>query len=505
MVGEKSFLPSRTSILWAGCLIVVGALKLARMANSTRARFQRIRDFLDEADIARHDQSQLSRWRRFAHFCYLVSRSFINNRGPVRASALAYTTLLALIPILAVFVSISTTFLKKDGEKRIDHLIENAITTMAPQLGLTQSGDASEAARTRQTFVQNILIYIDNINSGSLGATAAVALIFVGISLLSTIESTFNDMWGVVRGRGWATRIVHYWAALSLGPLFLMTALALTTGRQFSSVHRWIESSPFLGTLVFQLLPIFVLMVALTMFYKLMPNTRVLWSAAAVGGLVGGTALHANSLFSVMYMSKVVTYSKIYGGMGVLPIFLVGMYFSWMIVIFGAQVAYAYQNRLAYLQEREAEGVNQQGREFIALRLMAFVAQRFDAGEKPPSRVEMSKALCIPSQLVAQIIIPLVAAKLLLEVQGDEIGYAPARALEKISLDDILTALRTGLGRELSTADDAARAVIREQFERIILAEMQAANAVSLRTLVSRIASAPKTAEAGCGCETPAP
>jgi membrane protein len=310
-------------------------------------------------------------------------------------------------------------------------------------------------------------------------------------------------MWGVVRGRGWATRIVHYWAALSLGPLFLMTALALTTGRQFSSVHRWIEASPFLGALVFQLLPIFVLTVALTLFYKLMPNTRVLWSAAAVGGLVAGAALHANSLFSVMYMSKVVTYSKVYGSMGVLPIFLVGMYFSWMIVIFGAQVAYAYQNRLAYLQEREAEGINQQGREFVALRLMSYVAQRFDVGEKPPSRVEMSKALCIPSQLVAQVILPLVAAKLLLEVQGEETGYAPARALDKISLDDILTALRVGLGRELATSNDPARAVIREQFERIILAEMQAANAVTLRNLVSRIDALPKSGEEGCRSETP--
>src|ERR1041384_5311682 len=114
------------------------------MANSTRARLQRIRDFLDEAEIARHDQSTLSRWRRMAHFWYMVVRSFNCNRAPVRASALAYTTLLALIPILAVFVSLSTSFLKKDGEKPIDDLIAKIVTTMAPQLGLTPSGDPEE-------------------------------------------------------------------------------------------------------------------------------------------------------------------------------------------------------------------------------------------------------------------------------------------------------------------------------------------------------------------------
>lgn len=461
------------------------------MANSTQEHLRRIRDFLDESDIARQDQSKISRWRRVAHFLYMVGRSFINNRAPIRASALAYTTLLALIPILAVFVSISTSFLKSDGQSRIDGLIEKAITTMAPQLGLTPSGDASEAARNRETVVQNILIYINNINSGSLGATAAIALIFVGISLLSTIESTFNDMWGVVHGRAWSTRIIHYWAAMSLGPIFLLTALGLTTSTQFSYVSKIIEAWPFLGSLVFKLLPLFVLSIALTLFYKLMPNTRVLWPAALVGGAVGGTLLQANSVFSVLYMSKVVSYSKIYGGLGLLPIFLIGMYFSWLIVIFGAQVAYAYQNRVAYLQEREAESINHQGREFIALRMMSYIALRFDAGEKPPSRIEMSNSLGIPSQLAARILIPLVAAKLLLEVLGEETGYAPARELEKISLEDILAALRTGQGKELATADDPARAVVREQFERVILAEMHAAGSVSLRTIVARIAALP--------------
>src|SRR4051812_30212184 len=186
------------------------------MASSTRDRIQRIRDFLDEAHVISHDQAELPWWRRGLHFWWLVWRSFVRNRAPVRASALAYTTLLALIPILAVFVSISSSFLKKDGQKPIDDLIERAVTTVAPQLGLIQSGDPDVAARSRSEVVQKIMDFIDNMNSGKLGATAAVALIFVGISLLSTIESTFNDIWGVVRGRAWSARVVQYWAALSL-------------------------------------------------------------------------------------------------------------------------------------------------------------------------------------------------------------------------------------------------------------------------------------------------
>jgi membrane protein len=461
------------------------------MANLTRERLQRIREFLDESDIASRDQSSLSKWRRVAHFWYMVGRSFNANRAPVRASALAYTTLLALIPILAVFVSISTSFLKKDGEKPIDNLIQKAVSYMAPQLGLSETGDPNAAARNRAAVVQNIMSYIDNINSGKLGATAAIALIFVGISLLSTIEATFNDMWGVTRGRPWTQRIIQYWAVLSLGPILIVTALTLNTSTQFARVGRMIDASPFLAGSVFKVLPVVVLVVSLTFFYKLIPNTRVLWVPALVGGTVGGILLQANSLFSVIYLSKVVSFSKIYGSIGAIPIFLIGIYFSWLIVLFGSQVGYAYQNRLAYLQEREAESVNQQGREFVALRMMTYIAQRFEAGEKAPTRTEMAKNIGVPTQLAAQVILPLVHSKLLMEVQGEETGYAPGRPIEKISIEDILCSLRAGQGRELATADDPARAVVREQFERVLLSEMQVANAVNLKAIVSRVASLP--------------
>jgi len=123
--------------------------------------------------------------------------------------------------------------------------------------------------------------------------------------------------------------------------------------------------------------------------------------------------------------------------------------------------------------------------------MMTYIAQKYDAGDKAPTRTEMAKTLGVPTQLAAQLIIPLVHSKLLLEVQGEESGYAPGRPIDKISMEDILCALRAGHGRELATSDDAARAVVREQYERVLLSEMQVANAVTLKTIVYRIASLP--------------
>jgi len=164
--------------------------------------------------------------------------------------------------------------------------------------------------------------------------------------------------------------------------------------------------------------------------------------------------------------------------------------------LLGAQVAYAYQNRQAYVQEKQAETINQRGREFVALRVMTYIAQRFYLGERPPSRLQMSQALAIPSQLTAQILSALVSAKLLVEVAAEETGYTPGRPIDKITVEDILAALRVGSGSELATADDPSRAVLREQFDNVVLAEMHAAGAVTLQNLVMRVASLPQAAQA---------
>src|SRR5439155_14711581 len=115
------------------------------------------------------------------------------------------------------------------------------------------------------------------------------------------------------------------------------------------------------------------------------PNTKVRWQAALAGGLVGGLLFHLNNLVSVLYVSRVVSNSKIYGSLGLVPVFMIGLYFSWLILLFGAQVSYAFQNRASYLEEKQIENINQRGREFIALRLMTCVGQRFLRGEPPPS------------------------------------------------------------------------------------------------------------------------
>jgi membrane protein len=222
-----------------------------------------------------------------------------------------------------------------------------------------------------------------------------------------------------------------------------------------------------------------------------MPNTKVHWRAALVGGIAGGLLFHLNNLVSVLYVSRVVANSKIYGTLGLVPVFMIGLYLSWLILLFGAQVAYAYQNRTAYLEERQVENINQRGREFVSLRVMTCIGQRFARGEAPPSAAEIAETLAVPAHLVRRLMQTLCAARLVTEATGDEPGYLPARPLESITCHDILLTLRSSQGEDLATRDEVTRSEVYGEFHRIEEAERHAAASVNMLALVNR-AQAPK-------------
>src|SRR5207253_5798024 len=191
-----------------------------------------------------------------------------------------------------------------------------------------------QAVKARKAMARYIHEFIQNTRSGTLGITGSVLLIFAAISMLTRIEDTFNDIWGVARGRSWFTRIVLYWGVITLAPLLLAVALGLSSGPHLQATGRLIERMPFIGNLIFQFLPLVLLCLTFILFYVLMPNTKVQWRAAAVGGLVGGLLFHVNNLANVLYVSRVVSNSKIYGSLALVPVFMAGLYLSWLILLF---------------------------------------------------------------------------------------------------------------------------------------------------------------------------
>ncbi len=452
---------------------------------------------------AHPDPESLSPAQKFTHFWALVVRFFWKNRCQVRASALAYTTLMALVPLLAVSVSMLALFQISNAKSAIDHWIAQLVQHVAPTLGL--SGQAGADA-SREAVVTNIVTYVSNIRFGTIGVTAMIGLVFAAISLMRTIEAAFNDIWGVTRSRSWWNSILLYWGVLTLGPAVLALVTTSSYVRATFDQVEWMQRLPLLGVLNTALLPIVTLTVAFGFFYLLMPNTRVDPRAAAVGAAVAATLWWGNTQLGALYNTRVVTYSKIYGSLGAVPLFLLGLYFSWLILLFGSQVAYVFQNRGAYLQERQAESIHQNGREFAALRLMTAIGLCFQRGERPPAASSLSNQLGVPPKLAEQLLRSLTAAGLLHETAGVDSTFVPARPLTEISLHAILLAIRTARGQDLSTAEDAGRIPVVTALDAVRQAELALSSKLTLASLVEAALrpGSPGPATPEIGSPTPA-
>jgi membrane protein len=238
------------------------------MANKSLARLIRILTgtFGSRKDDLLSFEANLTKFEKFVHFWVLVWQSFVRNRCPVRASALSYTTLLALIPMLAVAMSVTSMFLKSEGQEQIETFIQQFVGHMVPAAPTeTNTGEATVQSDTirvppapaatnwpalAQSVVTNLVQaaaqanaptnvpsallsdvrvvaaqkqaagyihqFIQNTYSGTLGVVGVVFLLWTAIVMLTRIEETFNDIWGVARGRNWLARIVLYWATITL-------------------------------------------------------------------------------------------------------------------------------------------------------------------------------------------------------------------------------------------------------------------------------------------------
>ena len=445
----------------------------------------------------------------FTHFCFYVGKSFVQNRCLVRASALSYTTLLALIPLLAIAISITSSLLKKEGEQQIYRAIDQFVSNVMPPAVVSATNlppphvsvttpqsheemtntvvgptDTANARVTAQIVVaQQIHEFIRNTRSGTLGVTGVLLLIFVAISMLNSIESTFNDIWGVERGRNWVMRVTRFWVAISLGPILIAVGLSLAGGSHFHATKVFLQTSPFIGRAILQIITLIFIWFVFALLYQFIPNTKVQFRAALAGGIAGGTLWHLNNLFGFLYVSRVVSNSKIYGGIGLVPVFMAGLYLSWAILLFGAQIAYAYQNRKIYLQEKLVENISHRDREILALRLMASIGCRFHNGEKAAPIEEVAVELEVPTKLVQQVLQRLLAAQLATEIAGSS-AYVPARPLESISIHDILLAMRVEGGQELALSDQHGNLELLEEFIKVEQAERTEIGRASCRERV---------------------
>ncbi len=356
----------------------------------------------------------------------VVARGFGRDHCMLRASALTYATMLAIVPLLAFAFAI----LKGLGvQNKLEPIIIENLAV------------GSEAV------VVQIFQYINNTNVARLGTVGLILLLMTVLALLSNIEKTFNHIWHVGETRSIMRRFSDYFSVLAFGPLLIVTAISMTATLETMSIVQGLRGTEVVGdliTLSFKTLPYIAMWVAFTFLMLFMPNIRVRLPAALIGGIFGGTCWQLTQLAYVDFQVGVARYNAIYGTMAALPIFMVWMYLSWLIVLLAVEVTYAAQNLDHIgLEIRGKRACLHQG-DFGALAVLLATVRIFCRGESAINRYQIADRLDLAESQVREFIDHLMAKNLLVRVELDdgEFGYNPARSPDQMRVADVLKELR---------------------------------------------------------------
>ncbi|MCK5914448.1 MAG: YihY family inner membrane protein, partial [Desulfuromusa sp.] len=351
----------------------------------------------------------------------LVIRDFGANQCLLRASALTYYTMLSLVPLLALTFSLLKSF-------GVQNLLEPLIIEKLDVGG----GQVAEA----------LLGHINNTQVTQLGAVGLIFLVVAVISLLTNVEKSFNYIWGIKSVRPLLRRFSDYLSVVLAGPILIIGAISMTSTLASNSLVQKLIEMEMIGSLIlflFKIVPFCFMWLAFTGLYVFMSNIKVEWRAAFVGGIVGGTLWQLAQVGYVHFQVGVGRYNAIYGTMAALPIFMVWLYLSWLIVLFGLGVCYAKQNLRTSGRDLRASEVSRNSFEQVALVLLVTLADRFTKGEPPLSNEQLAKFLFIPPRLCRGIIGQLLKIGFVSELStlSGRCQYQLGRSAEDLTLDEV--------------------------------------------------------------------
>ncbi len=359
----------------------------------------------------------------------LSIRGLIRNRSLIRASALAYLTGLAIIPLSALLFAI----LKSLGIQRL--LAEPLLAHLAPG---------------SQDFALQILHYIETTQVASLGVFGIVALLADLIILMTNVEWAFNDIWQVGHTRPWRRKLSDYLSIFLIFPLLIAVAISITTN---------FLNHPYIMSLLAKILPETLLTstsmlfslglfwLAFTFIYLVMPNTQVRFFSALIGGLVGAFFWEMAQVLLAWIHAQASYYNAIYGVVYHLLFFTLWLYWSWLIVLFGNEVAYAHQNlkRLS-LEWRHPGTKSEPVDEYVALAALVAISDRFLRRQPLLSLDDLEMTLANGDRYASRVVNTLKDLGLVLEVapapQDGPLRYAPAVPLDQVSVGNVLNELR---------------------------------------------------------------
>ena len=298
-------------------------------------------------------------------------------------------TLLSIVPLLALSFSVLKAF-------GVHNQIQPMLLKFLEPLG-----------KEGEEIAANIIAFIQNMNVGVLGALGLALLLYTAISLMQKIEESLNYIWHIHRHRPLADRFSRYLSVLMVGPILVFAALGITATVMNVETVRGVLAIEMFGQLVqtiSRLMPYLLVIAAFTFIYMFIPNARVRLLPALIGGIAGGAAWQTAGWGFATFVASSNQYAAIYSSLAILILFMIWLYLSWLILLFGASVAF-YAQHPEYLYAGAGEPrLSNRMRERLGLATMTLVAGRFVAGERMPSLNEFIGLLRMPRYVLQAVL-----------------------------------------------------------------------------------------------------
>ena len=375
--------------------------------------------------------SSLPAWRasliRLLRGIYALARDLAEGRLTLHATSLVYTTLLSLVPLLAVSFSVLKAF-------GVHNKIQPVLLRLLEPLGV----------KGVEITVQ-ILVFVENIKVGVLGALGLVLLLYTVVSLLQKIELAFNYTWRVDRSRPLLQRISQHLSVLTVGPVLVFSALGITASLMSSAfTQSIIAASPLGGAIsaLTRLAPYLLIIVAFTFIYIFLPNTKVQFRSALFGGIIAGVLWQLAGWGFATFVVTSTRYTAVYSGFAILIMFMFWMYLSWLILLVGASVSYYHQPPEQLTVRRHDLRLSNRVKERLALLIVALAGQHFYRNQQAWTTEQYAQHLQVPIDVVAHIVDALELHGLLARTADDPPGILPARPLETTPLLELLSVIR---------------------------------------------------------------
>ncbi len=407
----------------------------------------------------------------------LAVRGFNEDKCKFRASALTYFTLLSIVPVLAMVFGIAKGFgLEEKVEDMIrSNLAGNTATVTLPVDDTADQIDEQAPSQTpahityananesdpnsaaiqdfQQEIAEKVIAFsksmLENAKGGVIAGIGVALLFWAIIKMLSNIENAFNAIWGVKTPRSWARKFSDYLSIMLICPVLLVvsgSATVMISGQIQAIVQRISLLGPVAPVINMglKILPYAALWITFTFIFIFMPNTKVRFKSALIAGIIGGTIFQLVQWGYLAFQIGVTKYNAIYGSFAALPLFLVWLQLSWLVVLFGAEISFAYQNVDTYEFEPDCLSVSYSYKRLLTLLITTRIVQNFCRGESPMTASEIAMKLEMPIRLVRQILFELVEGNVVSEVQinqNKDVAYQPAHDVDNMTVRSVIESI----------------------------------------------------------------